>query len=190
MVEEKHFKPTQIGIETTDLLQKGFSGIINTKYTANMEEDLDEIADAKIDNIKLLREFYDEFEPLVEAAFKNIEKKKPEETGETCPECGSPLVLRNGRYGEFTACSNYPTCKYIKKEKPEEKEICDCPNCGGKIVEKKSRKGKVFYGCNNYPKCKTAYWDEPTGNKCPECGEMLVKKAKKIVCSSCKYEED
>ncbi len=189
-VEDKHFVPTKVGIETTDKLQEGFSDIINVEYTANMEEDLDEIADAKMDNIKVLREFYDKFEPLVEDAFKHMEKKQAEETGETCPECGSPLVIRNGRYGEFTACSNYPTCKYIKKEKQEEKEICDCPNCGGKIVEKKSHRGKIFYGCNNYPKCKTAYWDEPTGHKCPECGEMLVKKAKKIVCSSCKYEEE
>ena len=190
-VEDKHFVPTKVGIETTDKLQEGFSDIINVEYTANMEEDLDEIADAKMDNIKVLREFYDKFEPLVEDAFKHMEKKEAEQTGETCPECGSPLVIRNGRFGEFTACSNYPTCKYIKKEKVEEKEICDCPNCGkGKIVEKRSRRGKVFYGCNNYPKCKTAYWDEPTGHKCPECGEMLVKKAKKIVCSSCKYEEE
>ena len=190
-VEDKHFVPTKIGIETTDKLQEGFSDIINVEYTANMEEELDEIADDKIDNIKVLREFYDKFEPLVEDAFKNMEKKEAEQTGELCPECGSPLVIRNGRYGEFTACSNYPTCKYIKKEKVEEIEICGCPNCGtGKIVEKKSRRGKVFYGCNNYPKCKTAYWDKPVDRKCPECGEMLVEKAKKIVCSACKYEEE
>lgn len=185
-VEEKKFVPTPIGIETTDKLQEGFSDIVNVKYTANMEEDLDKIADQELDNIKVLRDFYDKFEPLVEDAFKNMSKKEAEETGETCPNCGSPLVLRNGRYGEFVACSNYPECKYIKKEEVKEEVICSCPNCKGDIVEKKSHKGKIFYGCNNYPKCKTAYWDKPTGNKCPECGEMLVeKKTGKVLCSSC-----
>jgi DNA topoisomerase-1 len=119
-----------------------------------------------------------------------MEKVAPEETGETCPECGSPLVIRKGRYGEFVACSNYPTCKYIKKEEVEVKEICGCPNCNGMIIEKKSRKGKPFYGCNNYPKCKTAYWDEPVDRQCPECGEMLVTKNNVIKCSSCEYKED
>ena len=188
-VEDKHFVPTKVGIETTDKLQEGFSDIINVEYTANMENDLDEIADDKLDNVQVLKDFYNKFEPLVEDAFKNMEKKEAEQTGETCPECGSPLVLRNGRYGEFVACSNYPECKYIKKEKQEEVEICDCPNCSGKIIEKKSRRGKVFYGCNNYPKCKTAYWDKPVGRSCPECGEMLVDKGKKIACSACNYDE-
>ena len=188
-VEEKKFVPTKIGIETTDKLQEGFSDIVNVKYTANMEKELDEIADNKIDNIKVLREFYDKFEPLVEDAFKNMEKKAAEETGETCPECGNPLVLRNGRYGEFVACSNYPECKYIKKEVPEVETVCDCPNCDGHIVQRKSRKGKIFYGCDNYPKCKTAFWDKPTGEKCPDCGESIVenKKGKKY-CSSCNKE--
>ena len=155
-----------------------------------METDLDEIAEAKLDNVEVLRDFYNKFEPLVEDAFKNMEKVAPEETGETCPDCGSPLVIRKGRYGEFVACSNYPTCKHIKKEEVQIVEICGCPNCSGKIVEKKSRKGKVFYGCNNYPKCKTAYWDEPIDKKCPECGEMLVTKNNVNKCSSCEYKED
>jgi len=189
-VEDKKFVPTSIGIETTDKLQEGFSDIINVEYTADMETDLDEIAEAKLDNVEVLRDFYNKFEPLVEDAFKNMEKVAPEETGETCPDCGSPLVIRKGRYGEFVACSNYPTCKHIKKEEVQIVEICGCPNCSGKIVEKKSRKGKVFYGCNNYPKCKTAYWDEPIDKKCPECGEMLVTKNNVIKCSSCEYKED
>ena len=185
-IEEKKFVPTSIGIETTDKLQEGFSDIVNVKYTANMEDDLDKIADQELDNVKVLREFYDKFEPLVEDAFKNMSKKEAEQTGESCPNCGSPLVLRNGRYGEFVACSNYPECKYIKKEEVQVEEICPCPNCNGMIIEKKSHKGKVFYGCNNYPKCKTAYWDKPIDKKCPECGEMLVeKKTGKVLCSSC-----
>ncbi|MDO4341212.1 MAG: type I DNA topoisomerase [bacterium] len=186
-VNDKKFYPTEIGITTTDKLQEFFSNIINVKYTANMENELDEIANNQMDYLKVLKEFYKEFEPLVKKAFDEMEKKEAEETGEECPECGSPLVIRNGKYGPFVACSNYPECKYIKPK--EESEICACPKCGeGKIVEKRSKRGKIFYGCNNYPKCKTAYWDKPIGEACPKCGEMLVEKNKKIKCSRCDYE--
>ena len=184
---EKKFVPTKMGIETTDKLQEFFSGIINVEYTANMETDLDKIAEEKEDNIKVLHEFYDSFEPLVKKAFGEMEKKPAEETGEVCPECGSPLVIRKGKFGDFTACSNYPTCKYIKKEQKEIKEIVKCPECGGMIVEKTSKRGKVFYGCNNYPKCKVATWDIPTGEKCPKCGKLLVEKNGKVKCSECDY---
>ncbi len=186
-MEDKKFVPTDVGIEITDKLQEFFSHIINVEYTANMEENLDEIAEGKMDYKKTLREFYNDFEPAVKAAFSEMEKKAPEQTGETCPECGSPLVIRKGKYGEFTACSNYPTCKYIKQEKREIVEICKCPNCDGMIVEKKSHRGKVFYGCNNYPKCKTAYWDKPTGETC-ECGGMILEKNGKKYCNDCKNE--
>lgn len=188
-LEEKKFKPTEIGIETTDKLQEFFSDLINTDYTRDMENDLDEVADGKLIWNEVLKKFYNLFEPRVKDAFSDMEKKAPQETGEICPECGNPLVVRKGRYGEFVACSNYPECKYIKKEETEEKEICDCPNCGSKIIEKKSRRGKIFYGCNNYPKCKTAYWDMPIGEVCPECGKMLVVKNEKIKCSECSYEK-
>ncbi len=184
-IEEKKFVPTEIGIETTDRLQEFFSDLINVKYTAAMETDLDTIALGKLDEIKVLREFYDKFEPEVEKAFGQMEKKAPKETGEVCPNCGSSLVVRKGRYGEFTACSNYPECKYIKKEEKQVKEIMDCPKCGGKIIEKKTKRGKIFYGCNNYPKCKYASWDKPTGNLCKECGEPLVEKNGSELCPSC-----
>lgn len=186
-LDDKKFVPTEIGIETTDKLQEFFSDIINVEYTANMETDLDKIADAKEDNIKVLHDFYDSFEPLVKKAFGEMEKKSPEATGESCPLCESPLVLRKGKYGTFTACSNYPECKYIKKEQKEVKEIVKCPKCGGMIVERKSKKGKVFYGCNNFPKCKTATWDIPTGELCPNCGDLLVEKDGHIKCNSCEY---
>jgi len=189
-LEEKKFKPTEMGIETTDKLQEFFSDLINTDYTRDMEDDLDSVADGKLVWNEVLKKFYDLFEPRVKNAFSDMEKKAPEETGETCPECGSPLVIRKGKYGAFTACSNYPECKYIKKEEVVVTEICDCPNCSGKIIERKSRKGKVFYGCNNYPKCKTAYWDKPISKKCPECSEMLVEKNGKVKCSSCSYTEE
>ena len=188
-VEDKRFKPTEVGIETTDKLQEFFSDLINTDYTRDMEEDLDSIAEGNKVWNEVLKNFYDLFEPRVKNAFSEMEKKAPEETGESCPECGSPLVIRKGKYGSFTACSNYPDCKYIKKEEVKVVEVCDCPNCSGKIVERKSKKGKLFYGCNQYPNCKTAYWDKPTGEKCPECGEMLVDAKNGIKCSKCDYKK-
>lgn len=189
ILEDKKFVPTNVGIEITDKLQQCFSHLINVEYTANMESDLDKIALGDTNWVKVLREFYDEFEPSVKEAFSAMPKKEAEKTGEDCPECGSPLVLRKGKYGEFTACSNYPACKYIKTEPREIVEVCDCPNCGSKIVEKKSKRGKVFYGCNNYPKCKTAYWDLPIGKECPSCKSMLTTKNNKIKCSECDYSE-
>ncbi len=189
ILKDKRFVPTEIGVETTDKLQEFFSGIVNVKYTAEMEKSLDDIADAKINNIKLLHEFYDEFEPCVEKAFKEMEKKAPASTGEMCPNCGNELVVRNGKYGEFVACSNYPACKYIKKEEKVEVSVCKCPKCDkGMIVERKTKRGKIFYGCNNYPKCKYALWDKPTGNKCFKCGSLMVTKNSLEVCSECEDE--
>lgn len=191
-VLEKKFKPTEIGIITTDKLQEGFSDFINVKYTAAMEHDLDEIALGKENSLSILENFYQKFEPTVQKAFGEMEKVPPKETGESCPECGNPLVIRKGRYGEFTACSNYPECKYIKKEAKEVKEIMDCPICKeGHIIERKTKRGKVFYGCSNYPKCKVATWDLPTGNVCPECGSLLIQKKDQIKCSNsdCTYQE-
>ena len=188
-IEDKKFVPTSTGIEITDKLQQCFSHLINVKYTAKMETDLDKIAEGNENWVKILREFYDEFEPAVKEAFSAMPKKEATKTGEDCPNCGSPLVIRKGKYGEFVACSNYPECKYIKTEPKKIVEICDCPNCGSKIVEKKSKRGKLFYGCDNYPKCKTAYWDKPIGRKCPDCDSMLTEKNGKVKCSNCSYEE-
>lgn len=187
-VLEKKFYPTDIGIETTDKLQEYFKDIINVDYTREMEDDLDKIADGNLVWTNLLERFYVEFEPKVKEAFSNMEKKPAEVTGEKCPNCGNPLVIKRSKYGEFTACSNYPECKYIKTDKEEPKEITDCPKCNGKIVEKKTRKGKVFYGCNNYPKCDFATWDKPIGELCPECKSPLVESKDKVKCSKCKYE--
>ncbi len=186
---EKKLNPTEIGITTTDKLQEFFSDLINVEYTAKMEEDLDKIAEGKKVWYKLLESFYKDFEPEVENAFDKMEKKEDEQTGETCPNCGKPMVIKTGRYGKFEACSGYPECKYIKpKEKAPVVEVCDCPKCGGKIVERKTKKGKIFYGCGNFPKCKVAVWDKPTGNLCPECHSLLVEdKDKNIKCSACDY---
>ena len=187
-VEDKKFVPTEVGIETTDKLQEFFKDLINVEYTREMEEDLDKIADGNLEYTKLLSRFYNEFEPKVKAAFTNMEKKPAEETGELCPNCGSPLVIKRSRYGSFVACSNYPECKYIKNDKEAPKEIMDCPKCDGKIIEKTTKRGKKFYGCNNYPKCDFATWDKPINEKCPNCGNFLTEKGKKIKCSSCNYE--
>lgn len=189
-VIDKKFIPTEVGIETTDKLQEFFKDIINVEYTKNMEDDLDKIAEGNMEWNKLLSIFYQEFEPKVEVAFKNMEKKAPEETGELCPNCGSPLVIKQSKYGKFTACSNYPTCKYIKSNKEEKKvkEIISCPKCDGKILEKKTKRGKIFYGCSNYPKCDFASWDKPIEEKCPNCNGTLTEKKDKIKCMNCDYE--
>lgn len=188
-IEDKKLHPTEIGVETTDKLQEYFSNLINVEYTAKMESDLDQVAEGNAVWYQLLDEFYKTFEPEVENAFDKMEKKQDEETGETCPNCGKPMVIKNGRYGKFEACSGYPECKYIKpKEKAAVVEVCECPKCGGKIVERKTKKGKTFYGCGNFPKCKVAVWDKPTGELCPECHSLLVlTKEDKVKCSSCDY---
>ena len=189
---DKKLNPTEIGIETNDKLQEFFSDLINVKYTASMENDLDKIAEGKEVWYNLLEKFYKDFELEVENAFDKMEKKEDEQTGEVCPNCGKPMVIKNGRYGKFEACSGYPECKYIKqKEKPPVVEVCDCPKCGGKIVERKTKKGKIFYGCGNFPKCKVAVWDKPTGELCPECNSLLVTdKDGNIKCSSCDYKSE
>ena len=188
---DKKLNPTEIGITTTDKLQEFFSDLINVEYTAKMEEDLDKIAEGKKVWYKILESFYKEFEPEVENAFDKMEKKEDEVTGEVCPNCGKPMVIKNGRYGKFEACSGYPDCKYIKpKEKPPLIEVCKCPKCGGMIVERRTKKGKIFYGCGNFPKCKVAVWDKPTGDLCPECNSLLViDKDENIKCSSCDYKK-
>ena len=186
-VIDKKFAPTDIGILVTDKLQEFFSNIINVKYTANMEKELDEIADGTLDNIRVLKEFYSVFDETLHEAFIKMERTGPKETGEICPVCSSPLVIRKGKYGEFTACSNYPDCTYIKKEEKEVKEIMTCPKCGGKIIEKRTRKGKIFYGCTNFPKCDVALWDMPTGEICPKCNGLIISKNNEKKCSSCNY---
>ena len=189
ILEEKRFKPTEIGELTTHKLQEGFSNLINVEYTAAMEDNLDKIAEGNLVWNEMLDKFYKEFEPTVKTAFDSMEKVAPEETGELCPECEHPLVIRKGKYGPFTACSNFPKCKYIKPTERKLVEVMPCPKCDGKILEKKTKKGKVFYGCSNYPKCDFASWDKPINEKCPECGDVLVEHSKGIKCHSCNYEK-
>ena len=185
-VESKKFIPTTVGIQVTDKLQEFFKSIINVEYTSEMETDLDKVAEGKEVWYELLDKFYKDFEPLVDEAYSKMEKNAPEETGDTCPECGKPLVYRYGKFGKFIACSGYPECKYIPKKENETTVICKCPKCEGDIIVKRTKRGKEFYGCNNYPKCKYALWDKPTGEVCPKCGELLVEKKGEVICPNCK----
>lgn len=186
--EERRFAPTDQGFLVTDKLQEFFADIINVEYTREMESDLDKIALKERNNIEVLTEFYTKFEPIVNKAFDEMEKKEPEKTGESCPECDNPLVIRTGRYGEFVACSNYPECKYIKKEKKEEKVVTKCPKCDGSIIERTTKRGKIFWGCNKFPKCDYASWYLPSEEQCPKCKNLLVHKDDKLVCTNCEKE--
>ena len=162
----KFFFPTEQGIITDEKLREYFLSVINTKYTAQMETKLDEIAENKLDNIKELKKFYEEFQPLVDSAYEKMEKMAPEKTGEICPECGGEIVIKNGRYGKFKSCINYPTCKYheslVKKEEPEDVGRV-CPECGKPLLKRKSKFGNYFVGCSGYPKCR--YLESIEGEK-------------------------
>ena len=153
----KFFFPTEQGILTDEKLREYFSKVINIKYTAEMESDLDKIAEDKLDNVEALKDFYAEFDPLVVDAYEKMEKKELERTGEVCPDCGGEVVIRNGRFGKFKSCINYPTCKWheslVKKEEPEEVGR-NCPECGSPLIKRKSRFGNYFIGCSAYPKCR------------------------------------
>lgn len=155
----KVFIPTEQGVLTTEKLDQFFSDIINVKYTASMETELDEIAEGTRDNVASLDEFYKKFVPLIDAAYEKMEKKELEKTGEKCPECGSDLVYRTGRFGKFISCSNYPECKYTAKIAKENKEAPEptgkmCPECGAELLKRKSRYGNYFLGCSAFPKCR------------------------------------
>ncbi|MDD4000596.1 MAG: topoisomerase DNA-binding C4 zinc finger domain-containing protein, partial [Bacilli bacterium] len=166
-VEKKALIPTEQGILTSEKLDEYFSSIISVKYTARMEEILDEISEGKKVWHEEIRRFYNSFMPLVEYANENMEKIYPVYLDEVCPNCGSKLVKRNGRFGPFVACSAFPNCKYIKKE--EKKEVVTdilCPKCGiGHLVERVAlrgrSRGKKFYACNRYPECKTTFSELP-----------------------------
>ena len=148
--------PTEQGKLTSKVLDKYFPNLINTQYTADMENLLDEIQNGTADEKKVIADFYYPFIEEFNEAKEKMYKEPPKETGEVCPKCGSPLVERYGKYGKFIACSNYPKCKYIKKEEKEPlKEVGRvCPNCGSPLVYRKNKKGSTFIGCSNYPKCK------------------------------------
>ncbi len=171
----KFFIPTELGMTVNDLLVKHFGNYINVDFTAEMEEELDRIARGEEDRVDVLKKFYGPFEQAVEAAGATMQRQhiEPEKIGEKCPECGGDLVIKEGRYGRFIGCSNYPTCKYTRPI--VEDTGVKCPKCGGRILKKKSRRGKIFYGCENWPKCDFVTWNEPINVRCPKCGSVLTK---------------
>ena len=200
-IEKKQIVPTEIAFTVTEMLEKHFPQIVDSSFTSTMEERLDLIAEEREDWQAILWEFYEPFNEQVTKGKAGIESQKVVVfTGEMCPECGKELVKRKGRFGEFIACSTYPTCKYTQNLSrtatvPKEKVKLDipCPECGGDILERISRRGK-FYGCGNYPKCNFVSNHQPTSKKCPECGYIMSKRElrKKEVheCIKCKFKEE
>jgi len=193
--EGKSLRPTELGEQINKLMKERFPKIVNVKFTAQMEKNLDLIEQGDKDWIETLHEFHDGFEKtLAEAkkAMEGITMKLPEEETEfICEKCGKRMVIKMGRYGKFIACPGYPECKNIKKIVNE--IDADCPQCGKKVVVKKSHRGRVFYGCSGYPECNFMSWNEPTREKCPQCGKILyVRKGKvpKLSCTAegCGYE--
>ncbi|PIT98355.1 MAG: type I DNA topoisomerase [Candidatus Andersenbacteria bacterium CG10_big_fil_rev_8_21_14_0_10_54_11] len=236
--DDKRFTPTEIGTLVTNLLKEHFPNIVDLKFTAAMEENLDQIAAGEKKWQPVIGSFYTPFHQTIKEKQISLSKKEltEEKTGEICPECGGELVIKLGRFGKFKACSKYPDCKFtdsIGEEKKLENENSGevCPDCGkplvlkrgrfgpflgcsgypdckhikkiekgtgvtcplcskGEIIEKRSKRGRIFYACNRYPDCKNAYWSKPTGENCPDCGTLLVYGAKNTVrCSSksCKF---
>ena len=193
--EGKALKPTELGEVTTKLMKERFPKIVNVKFTAQVESELDEVQSGKTDWVETLDHFYTDFDKTLKQAKEDMKgvkiQLKEDETDIICEKCGRRMVIKTGRYGRFIACPGYPECKNVKKLVQE--NGAECPKCGGKVVVKKSKKGRVFYGCSNYPNCDFVSWDEPTLEKCPRCGKTLLKKKGKkpryyCVTPDCGYE--
>ncbi|MCX6764781.1 MAG: type I DNA topoisomerase [Candidatus Nealsonbacteria bacterium] len=184
--EKRQFQPTEIGVMVNDLLVEHFKEIVDIKFTAQMEEELDEIAEGKKDWVKVLWSFYEPFEINLSKKEKEVIKKDlTEKTEKKCPKCGAPLIIRFGKFGKFLACSSFPKCKHTESL-PSLKLGIKCPKCkSGEITEKRTKRKKIFYGCNLFPKCDFALWNKPTGEICKKCGSLLVKtKKEQIKCSN------
>ena len=173
---EKRLYPTELGEIVNDLLTEYFPDIVNVQFTAQMEEDLDRIAEGDREWPSVLEEFYDPFAKAVAHAEDHMPEVSiaDQPTGEICEKCGNPMVLKFGRYGKFEACSNFPDCRNAKPHLV--KLGIACPNDGGELVERRTKKGRVFYGCSNYPECEWSSWKKPLPNPCPNCEGLLVQK--------------
>ena len=172
---DKHFQPTELGFIVTELLEKHFKDIVDEKFTAGLENELDEVAEGKVNKNDLLREFYKPFSETLEKADEAIgHVELPVEVSDVkCELCGRMMVVKQGRYGKFLACPGFPECRNTKPLLVD--TGVKCPKCGGSIVERKSHRGRVFYGCANYPKCDYVTWDQPQKEKCPKCGAFMMK---------------
>ena len=176
--EQKQIKPTELGEATTNLLKEKFPKIVNVKFTAGMEAQLDDVESGKTDYIQMLHDFYGDFEATLAKAKVDMKgqkiRLKEDETDIKCDKCGRNMIIKSSRFGKFLACPGYPECKNTKPLVLETKATC--PVCGGKVIEKKTKKGYAFYGCGNYPECNFMTWDKPTDETCPQCGKYLFKK--------------
>jgi len=184
--EKRNFYPTDIGFTVNDLLVEHFPEIVDLKFTANMEENLDKIAERETPWIPVIRQFYEPFSDHLNKKYDEVKKQKaaPEPTDRICPKCGKPLVIRTSRFGKFYACSDFPKCRYT--ENIANNIGVNCPKCiEGEIVAKKTKRGKIFYACSRWPDCDFALWNKPTSAKCPQCGSLLIEVGKnKIKCSN------
>ncbi|MFH1428261.1 MAG: type I DNA topoisomerase [Candidatus Margulisiibacteriota bacterium] len=191
--EKRTLFPTEMGMTVNEQLVKCFPQVLDVTFTAKMEDNLDSIMEGKVRWQQVLQDFYNPFAEMLQKANEDMDNLKPPDkpTDEVCEKCGKPMVIKKGRYGEFMACSGFPKCRTAKSldTQPNTTGV-KCPECGYDIVEKRSRKGKIFYGCSNYPECKYALWDKPTGEYCPNCKSFLVQKRKGIACSKCDYKKE
>ncbi len=183
---DKRLEPTETGLLVNDLMMKYFPEIVDYNFTARMEEDLDKIADGEAEWVKIMDEFYGPFAEKVEKAQEDmpVVKSGPEPIGRNCPECGRELVIRYGRYGKFISCSGFPECRYT--EPWLEKIGVTCPQDGGDLVERKTRKGRTFFGCKNYPECDFTSWKRPIPQPCPNCqGLLVIANKREVQCLKC-----
>jgi DNA topoisomerase I len=193
--EGSSLSPTELGTIVTDILENNFQELVDVDFTAQMENMLDDVEEGKTQWKEVISEVYEPVKEKIEVALKTIEKIDiEEETDEVCENCGSPMVIKYGRFGKFMACKNYPECKNTKPL--VNKTGITCPKCEtGEIILRKSKKGRVFYGCSNYPQCDFISWDKPSGDICTECSSYMIEKKNKsetkIVCSNkeCKNEK-
>ena len=189
----KAYAPTPLGETVTDLMCEYFKKIVDVKFTAGMEENLDEIAEGKLNWTDTIRSFYDDFDKTLKTAEEKMEGKRlkvpDEETDEVCELCGRKMVIKSGRFGKFLACPGYPECKNTK---PITGDVPgECPLCSNKLVQRNTKSKHKFYGCSSYPECKFMTWDEPTSEKCPQCGKTLFKNRGKLRCldEKCGFEK-
>lgn len=192
--EQKQLKPTELGEAITELLKAKFPKIVNVKFTAGMEAQLDTVESGETDYIKMLHEFYDDFSGTLSKVKEEMQgvkiKLKEDETDIKCDKCGRNMVIKSGRFGKFLACPGYPECKNTKPLVVETN--AKCPVCDGKVIEKKSKRGFAFFGCANYPECNFMTWDKPTDDICPQCGKSLFKRKGGIIAclnESCGFEK-
>jgi len=192
-VQEKHFVPTELGITVTHLMKEYFADIVNLSFTAEMEQRLDKVAEGNVEWHRILEDFYTDFDQELkhaQAVAKAVQIEDPL-SDEFCEMCGRQMVIKKGRYGKFLACPGFPDCKNTKPYLEKTGGIC--PECGGDLIKKVTKKGRTFYACSNYPKCEFSSWDLPLPEKCPQCGNTLFQKGlgkrKKQYCIKCGFEQ-